>query len=369
MYVTSEQCSALIAQLREEDIIRWLVTETGAEVHKETPDHIWLTTVCHGGDSNKLCYFRDTKTFYCYTHCGYISMFNMVMSLQECDFLQSVRFLASLAHIDLYNTLEFGFGAPTESYVNDLERCKRARQNNTEPQEETILKVVDPVVLSCFASNTFYTGWRDEGIGVKAMHDFGIAWDEQRGAIVIPHKDPTGNLVGIRRRSVSETATGAKYMPLQIGEHLYTHPLGMALYGLYEHAEAIRRYKSVVIFEGEKSVLKHHTYYGSDSTAVAVCGFNVSPVQKDLILRQQVEEVILAFDKDVSMHGESIRTPAYARYCERVNSMGRMFAPYCRTYALVDMEDKLELKDSPIDEGKDVFESLLRNKVQIYSIT
>ena len=367
MYFTSEQCSTIVDQLREEDVIKWLVTEAGAEVHRETSEHIWLTTVCHGGDSDKLCYFRETKTFYCYTHCGYISLFSMVMNVRECDFPQSVMFLASLAHIDLNNALDFAASVPTETYMSDLERCKRARQQSTKDDDTITLNVVDPTVLSCFAHNTFYTGWSSEGIGVQAMHDFGIAWDESRGAIIIPHKDAKGNLVGIRRRIPSDAFEGGKYVPLSVGDHLYAHPLGMTLYGLYEHTEAIRKHKSVIIFEGEKSVLKHHTMFGENSNAVAVCGFNITPVQRDMILQCGVDEVILAFDKEVLMYGDSIRSPAYTRYCERVNSMGRMFAPYCRTYALVDMEDRLELKDSPIDKGKEVFTYLLKTKVPIYN--
>lgn len=364
MYFTSEQCNAIIDALQEKDILEWLVKSAGAQIKRETPDHIWMTTVCHGGDSGKLCYFRQTKTFYCYTNCGYMNLYRMAMNVLDCEFPKAVQLFASMAHINVRNALGV---SRNDTYTNDLERCKRRRKGGrNHKREPNKLSVVDPVVMSCFAPNTFYTGWRDEGISALVMRDFGIAWDELRRAVIIPHRDTKGNIVGIRRRCVDEDV-GAKYLPLSIGGQIYAHPLGMTLYGMYEHSEAIRKCKQVIVFEGEKSVLKHHTYYGKASNAVAVCGFNITPVQRDMLLGTGIEEIILAFDKDVLMYGDSVKSDGYARYCQRVNAMGRLFAPYCRTTALVDMGENLDLKDSPIDKGKEVFEYLLQNRVQIHS--
>lgn len=365
MYFTSEQCNAIIEALQEKDILDWLVS-VGARITRRTSKHVWMTTICHGGDSDKLCYFRQTKTFYCYTNCGYMNLYRIAMNVLDCSFPKAVQLFASMAHVNIHNALAV---AGNGTYTSDLEKCKRARKSRGDKRQHNELRIVDPVVMSCFAPNTFYTGWRDEGISAAVMRDFGISWDELRRAIIIPHKDARGNIVGVRRRCADEVSSGGKYLPLSIGGQIYAHPLGMTLYGMYEHSEAIRNSKQAIIFEGEKSVLKHHTYYGDMSNAVAVCGFNITPVQRDMLLETGIEEIILAFDKDVLMYGDSVRTEAYARYCQRVNTMGRLFAPYCRTTALVDMGDKLDLKDSPIDKGKEVFEYLLRNRVRIYSTT
>ena len=44
-------------------------------------------------------------------------------------------------------------------------------------------------------------------------------------------------------------------MPITIGDTIYKHRLQFNLYGLYQHKEAIQKYRRVVIFESELSLL------------------------------------------------------------------------------------------------------------------
>lgn len=353
----SAQTEDIVSKLSEEQIVH-LLKEYGAEEDKSTDQHIWFSTVCHGGDSHKLCYFRDTKTFRCYTHCGSMDIFTMVQHLRQCSFKAAVAFLTRLTGSRV------GFiGERSEVAQKAAEELTRAcyARRHTVADKHIVIPSVDSNILSYFDPQTFYTGWNQEGIDPAVMRQFGIAWDEQNLSIIIPHRDAQGNLIGIRRRATNTNA-GAKYMPLMFNGHIYTHPLGANLYGLYEHTEAIRMSRQVIIFEGEKSVLKHHTMYGDKSNSVAVCGFHITPQQRDLILKLNAEEVILGFDKETSMYGEATRTESYKHYCESINNMGRMFTPYCKVYALVDDGDRLQLKDSPVDRGKEVFEELFRNR-------
>lgn len=347
----------IINALREDQIIDFLAAH-GAEESKRTDDYIWFTTICHGGDSHKLCYYRHNKSFRCFTHCGRMSVFDLVQKVLNCTFSKAYKYLAALANVNLYSTT--GIQDSGEEPLDQLQKYSRARTRKTE-RHEPVLPRIDANVLTYFDTCTYYTGWRNEGIEANTMRRFGIRWNEINQAIVIPHVDIDGNLVGIRRR-LTHDDTGNKYMPLILNNRMYNHPLGANLYGLYEHQEAIRRTKQAIVFEGEKSVLKHHQFYGDDSNSVAVCGFSITPYQRDLLLGLGIEEVILAFDKDTLMHGPTIKTERYRRYCESINNMGRMFTPYCKAYALVDMTDKLDLKDSPVDKGQGVFEYLLQHK-------
>ena len=40
--------------------------------------YIIARTICHGGDSHKLCYFTKSKDFYCYTNCGRMPFFEFI---------------------------------------------------------------------------------------------------------------------------------------------------------------------------------------------------------------------------------------------------------------------------------------------------
>ena len=43
----------------------------------------------------------------------------------------------------------------------------------------------------------------------------------------------------------------------------------------------------------------------------------------------------------------------------------KKYANYCNFYFLFDFKNLLQLKDSPIDKGKEIFEELMKNKVQV----
>ncbi|MCD2456804.1 hypothetical protein LRN53_15575, partial [Staphylococcus aureus] len=74
-------------------------------------------------------------------------------------------------------------------------------------------------------------------------------------------------LIGIRRRSMikEEVDAGYKYMPLKVGNILYNHQTMMNLYGLHKTKNSIERFKKVLIFESEKSVLKCQDFYGESN--------------------------------------------------------------------------------------------------------
>lgn len=289
-------------------------------------------------------------------------MFDLVQKLRNCTFKQSLRYLSGLTGINPYNVLTNDYEA-AERPLRALQRHCGARMKKG-PETQPVLTSIAENVLTYFDDRTFYTGWRDEGIDAAVMRKFGIRWNESTQAIIIPHFDKEGKLIGIRRR-LTHDGMHNKYMPLTLASKTYAHPLGVNLYGLYEHKEAIQRSRQAIIFEGEKSVLKHHTFYGDKSNAVAVCGFSVTPYQRDLLIALGIEEVILGFDKDVFMSGDSIYTEEYRRYCESINRMGRMFTPYCKVFAIVDYDNKLQLKDSPVDKGQEVFEYLIQHKEMI----
>ena len=52
-----------------------------------------------------------------------------------------------------------------------------------------------------------------------------------------------------------------------------------------------------------------------------------------------------------------------------LETLAAKFSPYVNTYILLDLYQKLEYKDSPIDKGKDTLEFLLEHKILIPSFS
>ena len=78
----------ILEQITEEKILE-IMEDLGSPVYKRTIDRrtnqtcLWFRTICHGGDSHKLCFFLDSKDFYCYTSCGRMTFFNCINKIRE----------------------------------------------------------------------------------------------------------------------------------------------------------------------------------------------------------------------------------------------------------------------------------------------
>ena len=195
------------------------------------------------------------------------------------------------------------------------------------------------------------------------MRKFNISYYLYRNKIVIPHYDIDGRLIGIRGRTLEpdEEQLYGKYMPLMVENILYKHPLSFNLYGIYENKDDIKKYKRAVIFEGEKSVLKYGDLYNYN-VAVASCGSSLNYRQVELLVKELgVTEITVAYDKEFT----NFATKEAREYFEKLQKLCKKYANYCNFYFLFDFKNLLELKDSPIDKGKEVFEELMKNKVQV----
>ena len=290
----------------------------------------------------------------------------------------------------------------TESYYEDIIMMKRmskenncvanisnisnishnATQDNCEPQIEQ--KCYESILGHY--SPKMKLEWRREGILLHTFQLFGCRTDSQKHRVIIPHKNAEGEYVGIRVRNFEskhlEGKVRRKYVPLttkmetsdELGnksDKLVTlsHPTGDHLYGFYENKETIRKRQRIIIFEGEKSVLKMHSIFG-DNESVAVCGGTLSTAgvkfnqQLKIILESGAKEIIIAYDKlfegDIGSDEE---------YNER-KKLGERLAIWKTMFnvgVIWDMNGLLKKGDSPIDLGKEVFEELMKECVVMIS--
>lgn len=341
--------------LSDEYIIE-LVTELGSDEYKDTSDAIIFKTICHNHDSDeaslKLYYYKKNKSFHCYTECG--CNFNIYELFKRRYELLGITY-------NFYKDIVLKIAKKTS--IHDMEdEFYDVYKSNLDRYKPHIIDVkltaINPAILNTFS--IFYTPeWKADGISEEAMKTFGIRYSISQNKIIIPHFNENNELVGIRGRALNpEDIAIGKYMPIQIGEKIYSHPLGYNLYGLNLNKENIRKWKTAYLFEGEKSPMLFETYYGREKNiAVATCGSNFSLYQFQLLRRAGAERIIIAYDNEGKTWSEKEKQrEKLVKICKRYNKE-------CLMGFITDTSGLLGLKDSPIDKGKETFELLRRKGV------
>lgn len=328
------------------------------------------TTICHnlpGEGSKKLYYYENSGLFRCYTGCDSsfdifeltIKVFN-VQHNRKLDLNDAVRYIA--ARLGYGGRLE---DAPDNEELIDwkiLSNYDRIQNVEIGKVKHIQLKEYDKSILDRFNYNLKITPWLDEGISQEVIEYNKIGYYLGKDQITIPHFDINGRFIGLRGRSISELDCDlyGKYRPMYINKQMYNHPLGMNLYNLNNSKNQIKIIKKVVIFEGEKSVLKYQTYFGVDNDiSVACCGSSLSAYQVQLLQELGVEEIIIAFDRQFQEIGDK-------EFLHLKNNLLKIRAKYKNFLKVSFMFDKKMLtgyKDSPIDCGKDIFLQLFKERI------
>lgn len=341
----------LINIITPSDILT-LMNDLGADLVKETNEYFIFTSICHGGNSHKLYYYKDSRSFYCYSNCGSMSAYDTIMKVKDCDFKTAFNYLKSI--VNAYNRPIVGFGG---------------RQFKSVDLDDVVveqLPVIDkPYLYKMYSDNIkLMKEWVNENISEDALRKFNIRFDVKGNRMIIPHMNQDGRCVGIRVRNFNpKDVERGKYMPLFYGDNCYSHALGASLYGLNISKDNIKKYKKCIVFESEKSVLKYESLYPDRNISVSICGSNFSNQQKKMLLNLGVEEIVLALDRQY----ENEDSEEGRDWNNKIIKNLKGLTDYCKvSYIWDNDQDKLlEYKDSPIDKGREIFETLLRNRIQI----
>ena len=205
--------------------------------------------------------------------------------------------------------------------------------------------------------------WLKEGISQEAMDNCGIAFDPVSWGIVIPHYNIDGKLIGVRERTlIKEEEENGKYKPAILNYQMYNHPLGFNLYNLNNSKNNIRKIKKAIIFEGEKSCLLYQSYFGIDNDiSVAVCGSSLTAYQVELLQSLDVEEIVIAFDKQFQEIGDK----EFKGWTKKLKEINKKYGILTRISFMFDKWNLLGYKDSPIDRGPEIFIQLFERRIML----
>lgn len=346
-----------------------LINEWGGDP-EYTSFGIISTTICHnypGEGSRKLYYYENSDLFKCYTACDEsFDIFELTIKVAdiqkglEYDLNDAVRFIAQ----------RFGLAGRYETEMEDelddwkyLENYDRIQDISVETQE-VILKPFDTDILARFNYKIKLTPWLDEGITQEVLNKAFIGFYPGGDQITIPHFDIHSRFIGLRGRTLCEEEGKlyGKYRPIKVNNIIYNHPLGMNLYNLNNSKVNIPKLDKAIVFEGEKSCLLYRSYFGMENDiTVACCGSSITNYQIQLLRDCGAKEIIIAFDRQFEELGDD----DFKKLTKKLTNIHSKYKNYVNISFMFDKEKITGYKASPIDEGKEKFLKLFKERISL----
>lgn len=332
-----------------------------------------FTSICHNINASdpshkpKLYYYKETNMFKCYV-CDFSGdIYSLIegrwmLEDKEFEFRDVIGYILNTLHLDgsLLVTKK-----KRASWKNDLKKLI-TRKKVWKPYavyEKTLLEVFDDV---------YHQEWIDDGITIETMYKYDIGYYGLLDCTTIPVFDEEYNLVGVHGRFWNpQDIEDGKYRPVHTLNHDFKFPTSEFLYGLNLNKDNISDTRTVCLFEAPKSVLQMETIV-EQNNAVAMFGWNMSAIQRDILLKYGVENWMICLDKQYKkiyphdyQDTEDEGYQEYRRWVSHVVKIINLLKGFGNVYVVYDTGDLLGYTDSPSDKGREVFYKLLEGKRKV----
>lgn len=266
------------------------------------------------------------KYWYCFS-CGEGgTVIKFVQKYHKVNYEKAIQMLSSWGHITIGN----------EEPIMKLIRRYKKREEEVIP----IRKELDKNIMDKY-KNVTISSWVNEGISKDVLEKYQVRYDDNACRIVFPIWDIDGRLINIKGR-----AAHPRWKEFGMAKYIYYFPLGKndLFWGYHWHLQDIIRKNEIILVEGEKSVMKLET--NGISNVVALGTSHLSKEQMQILLKLRVD-VVVALDKD--------KNPREDKNLQNLSK-------YNKCFVIIDNNNLLKEKDSPIDCGIDVFKKLYEQK-------
>lgn len=358
----------VLEKLTDDDIIA-LVEKLGIETIIKNDDELFITnTICHNvsGGTHKLYYYKESKRFQCFTACGSLSLYDLVMQRHGLHG-EAMRFSDAVQWVAIESGNAFGFSDNSFADKTVSEEMKWMNRFKKKKAVPPTPDVYSEILLDVFDYHGEHYAFTQDYISKEAMDRFNIRFDWGNNALIIPHRyHKNGKIMGLMSRNLNKAAAdaGFKYVPTQVQKKQYGFSKHLNLYGLWENKENIKALKKVALFESEKSVLQCDTYFGEENNfSVALGGKFLSDEHLKILIELGVEQIIINFDKDF----EDINSEEAKEVAEHIKEIGQKLSPYMRVFTTFDRQGLLDYKDSPSDKGRETLIRLFDTKEEIFN--
>lgn len=280
--------------------------------------------------------------FHCFS-CGCSgNLLNWLMIFEKLSFNEAIEKVGKLSNTNIANLKQ----CDIVKFCKDAEQMFKKNEKQTCTDNRTIL----PDESFNAFERIIPQEWVNEGISPAVMERFNIRVDTKSNRIVYPIYNSNFNLIGFKGRTRYDN-----YKTLGIKKYMNYQKIGTTDFfvGMKEQFDKINTDKKIIIFEGIKSVMKAYSWGYDYSVAAETSHLNDGQIK--LLIQLGIKDVTIAFDNDVSY--QKIR-----KNVQLLNRFTNVFVVQDRIYKTKKL---LQDKESPVDEGKEVFEILLSERKKI----
>lgn len=206
----------------------------------------------------------------------------------------------------------------------------------------------------------------EEGISPKVGKMFDVCYDPELGRIIFPHYDwqEADKIVGIKGRTTLPAEVAEELDVQKYWNYIKGYQKTSNLFGFHLAKNNLENSKMLILFEGEKSVLKEFTYSKGLGCSVALGGHAISEEQVKIIVQNTPMdcEVVIAFDKDVMMNHQKENGDMYIGE-DYLKEEAKKFSGLRKVSYIYDKFNLLGEKSAPIDEGLKKWNHLLKWRI------
>ena len=290
----------------------------------------------HEDKTPSLMITPSKNLFYCHScHVGG-NIINWLMTFENLKFNDAVDKTAMLAgvEIDHLKTCE------------SLSYFKQIKRSQVQPIKFATERQILPWSYYEQFADEIPQEWVDEGIEPEILKKYEIRIDKKSNRIVYPVYDKDGNLIGAKGRTRFKN-----YKELQIKKYLNYTKIQTTDYfmGMKQNWDTILDSKSVILFEGLKSVM-HVAAWGYNNCLSSETS-DINDAQAAILISMGIRDLIIAFDKDVGLG--------------HIRETTKLLQKYMNVYAIYDKWGLLQDKDSPCDQGRDTWELLYDRRIRL----
>lgn len=316
--------------LQRADIVEYISRYTDL---KEQNGELWCLSPLTNEKTPSFSVNREKQVFYDFSSGAGGNLISFIQAYNKCSTARAIRILKEYLNID-----------EAEEPVECLSSAKIAKVFRHTPPQLKNMKC-EPISEDYMNRYEFNKDrlkqWNDEGISYDAMERFCVRYDPISNRVVFPIRDYNGNIVNISGRTLDED-----YKAKGLRKYTYFKSIGTidTLYGWSENREEIQKRNQVILFEGAKSVMKALAYGFPNTSAILTSHLNDSQM---MFLIKQAVHIVFALDADVDILKD-----------KNIKRLSR----YTTVEYIKDAHKLLDLKDAPVDKGKEVFEQLFSGR-------
>ncbi len=262
--------------------------------------------------------------------------------IQFCMKYHNLTYKDTVEHLCVYLGI-----LPNQIKSNKLSASSIAKKyavNHIQEKKATYKILPEDIMNQYEIGGKYLDTWRKDGILDETMMKYSVKYDPISNRIVFPIRDMSGAIINVCGRTLDPS-----WKTKKLRKYTYFYSLGIldTFYGFFENTSDICEKKSIIIWEGAKSVMLAEQYGYKNS--VAALTSRINPYQFKILISLGFK-CIFAFDKEID-----------PRKVDEIQKLLR----YVPVEAVIDRHNILPEKASPIDCGKDIWDRLYSERIKL----